>query len=173
MNERNKYVFRAPALLVITASQYAPRHALHVLVGLALLFLLLSTQPVMAAPFDVSSAQGVLQRVLPDLAAHFELRAVEARAGSERFRISAVGDHIQVEGSTPSALLFGVNWYLKYVAHVQISPEVIGFQLDISFNYRRLSRSRRRTHTATPSTKTLTAIRHHTGTGNAGNGRSM
>lgn len=72
--------------------------------------------------FDTAPEQAVLQRLLPRQASQFELSALPTDGDDERFRISTANGHIKVEGSTPSALLFGVNWYLKYVAHVQISP---------------------------------------------------
>ncbi|RDS83139.1 alpha-N-acetylglucosaminidase [Dyella monticola] len=72
--------------------------------------------------FDTAPEQAVLTRLLPHQAQQFELGALTAASGHERFRISRANGHIKVEGSTPSALLFGVNWYLKYVAQVQISP---------------------------------------------------
>src|SRR5262249_6184410 len=72
--------------------------------------------------FDVRPAEGVLRRLLPRQAAQFELRAMAGGNGADRFRISAVNGQIRVEGTTTSALLFGVNWYLKYVAQAQISP---------------------------------------------------
>jgi alpha-N-acetylglucosaminidase len=75
-----------------------------------------------APAFDVRPAQAVLQRLLPRQAAQFELASLASEDGHERFRIAGDHGHIKVAGSTPSALLFGVNWYLKYVAHVQISP---------------------------------------------------
>jgi alpha-N-acetylglucosaminidase len=62
-------------------------------------------------------------RLLPRHASQFELAPLPAGHGREHFRISRASDHIRVEGSTPSALLFGVNWYLKYVAHAQISSD--------------------------------------------------
>ena len=75
-----------------------------------------------AAPsFDTRPEQAVIARLLPHQAQQFELGTLPA-SGHERFRIARDNGHIRVEGSTPSALLFGVNWYLKYVAHVQISP---------------------------------------------------
>ncbi len=76
-----------------------------------------------AADFDVRPEQAVLVRLLPHQAQQFELGTLPAADGRERFRIASAHDRIRVEGSTPSALLFGVNWYLKYVAHVQISPD--------------------------------------------------
>ena len=63
----------------------------------------------------------MLKRLLHEHASQFELGRLADGDGRERFRISAANGHIKVDGSTPSALLFGVNWYLKYVAHVQIS----------------------------------------------------
>jgi len=73
------------------------------------------------ASFDVKPEQNVLGRLLGDSATQFELSAMEANSGHERFRISNANGRIQVEGTTPSSLLFGVNWYLKYIAHVEIS----------------------------------------------------
>ena len=73
------------------------------------------------ARFDLRPAQGVVQRVLAQRSAQIDLGAIEARDGRERFRISSANARIKVEGSSTSALLFGVNWYLKYVAQLQVS----------------------------------------------------
>jgi alpha-N-acetylglucosaminidase len=73
------------------------------------------------ADFDVKPEQNVLGRLLGDRAKQFDLSAMQAQGGHERFRISSANGRIKVEGTTPSSLLVGVNWYLKYVAHVQIS----------------------------------------------------
>jgi alpha-N-acetylglucosaminidase len=83
---------------------------------------LLSVRTGTAASFDTRPEHAVLARLLPHQAQQFELGTLPTDKGHERFRISSANGHIKVEGSTPSALLFGVNWYLKYVAHVQISP---------------------------------------------------
>ena len=72
--------------------------------------------------FDLHAAQGVLRRLLPQQAAQFELAALPRSGEADRFRISGVRGHIRAEGTSTSAVLFGVNWYLKYVAHAQISP---------------------------------------------------
>jgi len=72
--------------------------------------------------FDLQPARGVLNRLLPRQASQFDLDAMGSKNGRERFRISQAHGRIKIAGSTSSALLFGVNWYLKYVAHVQISP---------------------------------------------------
>ncbi len=88
----------------------------------SLLFLaLFAAQTAMSAGFDIKPEQNVLVRLLGDRAAQFELAAMDAAGGHERFRITNANGRIKVEGTTPSSLLFGVNWYLKYVAHVQIS----------------------------------------------------
>lgn len=81
-----------------------------------------ATCPAWAGSFDAPAIYGVLARRLPHQARQFELGTLPAEAGRETFRISRANDRIRVEGSTPSALLFGLNWYLKYIAHCQILP---------------------------------------------------
>ena len=89
---------------------------------LSLLVLALSAaQAAVSAGFDVKPEQSVLARLLGSRAAQFELSAMPDGGGHERFRISTANGRIKVEGSSPSSLLFGVNWYLKYIAQVQIS----------------------------------------------------
>lgn len=91
--------------------------------GFLLLLLALSSRAASPAGFDVRPAQDVLRRLLPQKAAQFQLQAIMPTTGAERFRISSAGQRIRIEGSTPSALLFGVNWYLKYVAHLHVSTD--------------------------------------------------
>ena len=81
-----------------------------------------SGYPAREPAFDVRPERAVLQRLLPHQAKQFELGTLPPADSRERFRISGESGRIEVDGSTPSALLFGINWYLKYVAHVQISP---------------------------------------------------
>jgi alpha-N-acetylglucosaminidase len=93
--------------------------------GLLVILLGLALTPAPASPAgpDVQAAGRVLQRLLPRYASQFELRAMApGRSGGERWRVSRAGDRIAIEGSTTSALLMGANWYLKYIAHLQISP---------------------------------------------------
>jgi alpha-N-acetylglucosaminidase len=80
-----------------------------------------AAQAAAPAGFDVTPEQNVLGRLLGDRAKQFDLSAMQNAGEHERFRISSANGRIKVEGTTPSSLLFGVNWYLKYVAHVQIS----------------------------------------------------
>jgi alpha-N-acetylglucosaminidase len=89
--------------------------------GIGLCLALSAAQAAVHASFDVKPEQDVLVRLLGARARQFELGAMQAEGGHERFRISNANGHIKVEGTTPSSLLFGVNWYLKYVARVEIS----------------------------------------------------
>jgi alpha-N-acetylglucosaminidase len=91
------------------------------LVGVGLCLALSAARADAHASFDVKPEQNVLARLLGDGATQFELSAIEADRGHERFRVSTANGRIKVEGTTPSSLLFGVNWYLKYIAHVEIS----------------------------------------------------
>ena len=92
------------------------------LVGLSLLGWTSTILAAAAPAFDTRPEQALLTRLLPQQAAQFQLGTLSTQDGHERFRIANADGHIKIDGSTPSALLFGVNWYLKYIAHVQISP---------------------------------------------------
>ena len=71
------------------------------------------------ASFDLEPERQVLARLLGRRASQFELGSIESSDGHEQFRLSAARGHIRVDGSTPSAVLFGVNWYLnKFVKFV-------------------------------------------------------
>jgi alpha-N-acetylglucosaminidase len=94
------------------------------LAGLSLL-LSASAARAAASSFDLEPEREVLARLLRGRASQFELGAIAAKDGHERFRIAAANGRIRVDGSTPSAVLFGVNWYLKYVARVQVSTNGI------------------------------------------------
>jgi alpha-N-acetylglucosaminidase len=79
------------------------------------------------AQSSIAPAEGVLNRLMPQLASQFEL--VESPRANHRdyFRISGTAGHIRVEGGSIPTLLYGVNWYLKYDAHLQVSTN--GLQL--------------------------------------------
>src|ERR1700733_200852 len=72
-------------------------------------------------------AEEVLQRVMPSLAPQFQLRLRPLEKAGDSFNIFGTAGHIQVEAGTLPTLLYGVNWYLKYVAHLQVSTN--GMQL--------------------------------------------
>src|SRR3984885_4436433 len=65
------------------------------------------------------AAQELLERVLPEHASQIHLRLLSP-ASEEYFRISGSEAAIDVQGTTTSALLMGVHWYLKNVAGVSI-----------------------------------------------------
>jgi alpha-N-acetylglucosaminidase len=88
---------------------------------MALYLTLSAAQAGAQASFNVKAEQDLLGRLLGARAAQFELSPMQSAGGHERFRISSANGRIKVEGSTPSSLLYGVNWYLKYIAHVEIS----------------------------------------------------
>lgn len=68
-------------------------------------------------------AQAVLRRVMPHLASQFHLsiKAVDYNGKSDGFRVTGTRGNIRVQAATIPSLLFGVNWYLKYVAHLNVS----------------------------------------------------
>jgi len=94
----------------------------------SLLILGLLVQPAMTcAESPTSAAEGVLQRLMPQLARQFDLALVARPDNKDYFRIAGTRGHIRVEAATQPTLLYGVNWYLKYVAHLQVSTN--GVQL--------------------------------------------
>jgi alpha-N-acetylglucosaminidase len=79
------------------------------------------------AQFPAAPAEAVLHRLMPRLAPQFTLKLTPRQDGKDYFRIAGTTGHIQVEAATQPTLLFGVNWYLKYFAGLQISTN--GLQL--------------------------------------------
>jgi alpha-N-acetylglucosaminidase len=90
-------------------------------VGLLTSFAIAKTLP------PTAPAEGVLQRLMPRLASQFQLALVPKLDGRDYFRITGTRGHIRIEAATQPTVLYGVNWYLKYVAHLQVSPN--GLQL--------------------------------------------
>jgi len=82
------------------------------------------------AEADTQPAEAVLTRMLPDLYSHFSLHIAPSSDGRDYFRISGEHGYIRVEGNNSSALLYGVNWYLKYVAYLQISTNGTNLRCD-------------------------------------------
>ncbi len=80
------------------------------------------------AQSPTAPAEEVLERFMPHLAPQFQLALVDRPGSKDYFRITGTRGHIRVEAATQPTVLYGVNWYLKYVAHLQVSPN--GFQLD-------------------------------------------
>jgi len=90
----------------------------------ALLFpFLLSPMLHAAVSASTAAAEGVLQRLMPLLAPQFTLALIDKPDHKDYFRVTGTAGHIHVEAATQPTLLFGVNWYLKYVAHLQVSTD--------------------------------------------------
>lgn len=72
---------------------------------------------------NVAAADAVLARMMPQLAPqlHLELRSADYAGKPDGFRITGSRADIHVQAATVPTLLFGVNWYLKYVAHLNVS----------------------------------------------------
>ena len=92
---------------------------------LAALVLLLPahrTADAIESPTDsLQPARAALRRLVPTFERQISLSVLRRSDGRDAFRISGTNGHIRVEATTNIAALFGVNWYLKYVAHLQIS----------------------------------------------------
>jgi alpha-N-acetylglucosaminidase len=86
-----------------------------------------------APPHDsdrsLAAAHAVLEREMPQIASQIHLRLVAGDYGGKRdgFRISGPTGDIHIEAATTPTLLFGVNWYLKYIAHLNVSPNGSNF----------------------------------------------
>ena len=96
------------------------------LAALALAFLtphLVAAGPPPTTTGPVAAAQAVLTREMPHLAPQLHLSLITRDYGgkTDGFRISGKAGDIHVEAATAPTLLSGVNWYLKYVAHLNVS----------------------------------------------------
>lgn len=81
---------------------------------------------------NLKSASDLIERWLPcDQAKQFNLVALDpSEYDQETFEIKpGPGQQITISGSSTSAILMGWNWYMKYVAHANISLN--GKQLDL------------------------------------------
>ncbi|MEV6520729.1 alpha-N-acetylglucosaminidase TIM-barrel domain-containing protein [Longispora sp. NPDC051575] len=73
-----------------------------------------------AGAFDTAPAAASLGRLLPQHAAQFTFDAVARPATGDYFAVSGTAGAVKVQGTSPAVLLTGVNWYLKYVAKVDL-----------------------------------------------------
>src|SRR5438105_8204117 len=77
----------------------------------------------------ITAAHAVLEREMPQIASQIHLRVVPGDYAGKQdgFRIFGTTGDIHVEAATAPTLLFGVNWYLKYFAHLNVSPNGSNF----------------------------------------------
>ncbi len=79
-------------------------------------------QAALAATAGSSPARTALQELVPDrIARQVYFTRLPVENGRDVFRISGKQGAIEIAGSSNVALLTGFNWYLKYVAHGQLS----------------------------------------------------
>ncbi len=90
---------------------------------LLLLCAALCTSLCLHAQGSLEAANAVLQREMPLLAPqiHLTLAPGDYAGKPDGFHISGTRANIQVRAATVPTLLFGVNWYLKYTAHLNVS----------------------------------------------------
>ena len=80
--------------------------------------------------FDSTPARDALVRLLGDARAdQVTLRAIGKGAGKDRFEVSSEDGHLVVSGTTPAVQLTGFGWYLRHVAHADVS--INGTQLNL------------------------------------------
>ncbi len=72
---------------------------------------------------------GVIDRQLPGRAGGFAVEVIPADNGKDVFEIESKDSIVVLRGNTPTAILSGLNWYLKYYAKAHISWS--GDQLNI------------------------------------------
>ncbi|WP_338106748.1 alpha-N-acetylglucosaminidase [Streptomyces coelicoflavus] len=70
--------------------------------------------------FSTHSARAALTRLLPRHVTQFTLVPVRRPASGDWFGVSGRAGHVRVRGTSPAAILSGVNWYLKYTAKVDL-----------------------------------------------------
>jgi alpha-N-acetylglucosaminidase len=89
----------------------------------ALLLSILTLTACAHAQESIDAARAVIVREMPHLAPQIHLSLVPGPyAGKpDGFRISGNRGDIHVQAATVSTLLFGVNWYLKYVVLMDVS----------------------------------------------------
>ena len=99
----------------------------HAAIGRLFALLCLAAVCAGASAASPAGADGVLHRLMPDLAAQFTLKLEPRADGKDYFRIAGSAGHIEVRAATTPTLLAGVNEYLTSVAHLQVSTN--GLQL--------------------------------------------
>jgi len=72
---------------------------------------------------QLQPARAALTRLIPTLQSQITLSAMHRSDGCDAFSISGAAGNIRIAATSSVAALFGVNWYLRYVAHMQISPD--------------------------------------------------
>jgi hypothetical protein len=91
------------------------------LVVLAAVAALAAPAPAVAADFDVAPARDAIARLAPRYADQIELRTLPAAGALDRFEIAGDDGDIVLSGTSPVALTSAFDWYVRHVAHGQLS----------------------------------------------------
>lgn len=68
-----------------------------------------------------AAAAALAKRLLGERAAAFTFQSIPKDNGKDVFEFEAEKGRVTVRGSTPVAMAFGLNWYLKYVCNASVS----------------------------------------------------
>ncbi|MCX2575095.1 alpha-N-acetylglucosaminidase [Pedobacter sandarakinus] len=86
--------------------------------------------PLVASAVSIDSAQaglnkqaveGLIKRMLPEFSSQFKVEELPAEAGKDVFEIVAQGDKIVLRGNNGVSVASAFNYYLKHIAHCQIT----------------------------------------------------
>ncbi|SEH02634.1 alpha-N-acetylglucosaminidase [Nonomuraea solani] len=94
-----------------------------------LLTMLVSVPEAAAARVDDPAAQALDRLIGTARAEQVTLRAIDRGTGRDRFEVSAENGRLVVAGTTPAVRLTGFGYYLRHVAHADIS--INGSQTDL------------------------------------------
>ncbi|MBP7936399.1 MAG: alpha-N-acetylglucosaminidase [Phycisphaerae bacterium] len=89
--------------------------------AILLVLLALCTPTAAQAAGPEAAARGVLTRLLPAEAEHFELTIIPQADGRDVFEIESRNAKIVLRGSSGVSICSALNWYLKYHCHASVS----------------------------------------------------
>ena len=70
---------------------------------------------------EMAPAVALVRRVVPEHADNFVLESIAPAEGKDVFEVESVSGRIVLRGNTPGSAASALNWYLKNVAHCDIS----------------------------------------------------
>lgn len=88
---------------------------------LAALALPAQAQSPSGSSLQVSAAQALVARVVPDAADQFVLEAIPHAGSLDVFEVESRDGKIVLRGSSGVALASALNWYLEHVAHISVN----------------------------------------------------
>ncbi|MCL2117556.1 MAG: alpha-N-acetylglucosaminidase C-terminal domain-containing protein [Planctomycetaceae bacterium] len=70
---------------------------------------------------SVTSAEGLLKRVVPALAGKVRFEEIPAESGLDVFELQSDGGNLVIRGNNGVSMASGLNWYLKHYCNCQIT----------------------------------------------------